>query len=140
MNRHLYILLCATMIIFSCSDESDLSDYQVVEFGFDSVAANYAVKKGSTLSFECKGAQSMDLIELYVNGDKMESWINPSVSVFESTISLGLGIYSMEIRGYQKSKVIAADGRNLIVNASHAPEDLSIEFISSHPHNPTNFT
>ncbi len=140
MNRHLYILLCATMFIFSCSDESDVSDKEVVEFGFDSMAANYTVKKGSTLSFECKGAQSMDLIELYVNGEKTESWINPSVSIFESTISLGLGIYSMEIRGYQKSKVIAADGRSLIVNATRAPEDLSIEFISSHPHNPTNFT
>lgn len=140
MNRFLYILLCTSLLIFSCSDETNVSEEPIVEFGFDSALSNYALKEGATLTFACKGAQSMDLVELYVNGEKTESWINPSISNFESAISLSLGIYSMEIRGYRKSKLIAADGRNLIVNASVGPENLSYEFVSSHPHNPTNFT
>lgn len=128
------------LFILSCSDESAVSDAQNIEFGFDTMSSHYSTKKGSSLQFNCKGAQSMDLIELYINEEKAETWTNPSSDKFETLISLDLGIYPIEIRAYQKSKLISADARRLIVNASTTPKNISFDFISSHPHNPTNFT
>ena len=126
--------------IFSCSDESDVSDAQIIEFGFDTTSSHYSTKRGSWLQFYCKGAQSMDLIELYINEKKAETWINPSSDNFKTLISLDLGIYPIEIRAYQESKLISADARRLIVNARSTPKSISFDLISSHPHNPTNFT
>ena len=128
------------LFIFSCSDESAISDAQNIEFGFDTMSSHYSIKKGSLLQFNCKGAHSMDLVELYINEEKAETWTNPSSDNFEALISLDLGIYPIEIRAYQKSKLISADARRLIVNASTAPKNISFDLISSHPHNPTNFT
>ena len=142
MNKQLNFFFFAVLMIFicGCTDTVDKESDNPIEFGFDSMLSNYSVKSGSVLSFNCKGAQSMDLIELYINGEKQESWSSPSKRVFESTISKDLGVYSMELRGYQKNELISADGRNLIVNASLGPEYLNYEFKASHPHNPTNFT
>ena len=59
------------LFILSCSDEADGSDSQNIEFGFDKYLF-IIPPKGSLLRFNCKGAQSMDLIELYINNQKSE--------------------------------------------------------------------
>ena len=94
------------LFILSCSDESAVSDAQNIEFGFDTMSSHYSTKKGSSIQFNCNGAQSMDLIELYINEEKAETWTNPSSDNFETLISLDLGIYPIEIRAYQKSNLI----------------------------------
>ena len=142
MKNSLFYLLIPTLLIlcFSCTDDSDSSKGNPIEFGFDSMLSNYSVMQGAVLSFTCKGVESMDVVELRINGEKQNSWTNPQGSIFKHEISLDLGVYSMEIMGYKKEQLISADGRNLIVNASISPKELSYEFRASHPHNPTNFT
>lgn len=143
MNTHLSYLLVVLISIFisSCTDDSESDQDQEIQFGFDTMLMNYSVKKETLLSFNCKGTGLMDRIELHINGQKHQSWIDPKTQAFETDISdLELGIYSMELLGYNKNKLISADGRNLIVNASAAPQELYYKFKKSHPHDPTNFT
>ena len=91
-----FIRIGLFLLILSCSDESAVTDAQNIEFGFDTMSSHYSTNKGSLLQFNCKGAQSMDLIELYINEEKAETWKNPSFDNFETLISLDLGIYPIE--------------------------------------------
>ena len=140
MPKFLAVIFFAALLISSCSDEVDRSDSQNIEFGFDKISLYYSVQKDSLLRFNCKGAQSMDLIELYINNQKSGTWTNPNSDNFESLISLDLGIYPIEIRGYKKSNLISADARKLIVNASTPPKDVNFELLYTHPHDSRNFT
>ena len=79
-----FLSISLFLFILSCSDESAVSDAQNIEFGFDTMFSHYSTKKGSSLQFNCKGAQSMDLIELYINEEKAETWTNPSSDKFET--------------------------------------------------------
>ena len=142
MKKPYFLLISLSLIVlfFSCTDAVENDDSQIIEFGFDANRLNYSVKKEGVLSFVCKGAKAMDDLELYVNGAKYKSWTKPSSGAFQVDIDLALGIYSMELRGYQKNKLVSADGRNLIVNAAEKPLELIYDFKASHPHNATHFT
>ncbi|MDO7614108.1 MAG: glutaminyl-peptide cyclotransferase [Crocinitomicaceae bacterium] len=142
MNKPYFILtlIFLSTLFFSCTETSENEDDKLIDFGFESSRLNFAVKKDATLPFNCKNAKLMDAIELYVNGEKYKEWSNPSSTSFEVNVNLNLGVYSMELRGYQKNKLISADGRNLIVNAAEKPLELIYDLIGSHPHNSTHFT
>ncbi len=142
MNKLYFISISIPLIVlfFSCTDTSESEENQFIEFGFESNRLNYSVKKDEILSFVCKGAKAMDVIDLYINGTKYETWTDPSSGAFQIDINMSLGVYSMELRGFQKNKLVSADSRNLIVNAAEKPLELIYDLKGSHPHSTTHFT
>ena len=137
---HLFLIpLC--FITASCSDQNDQIQEKTIDFGFTLMRTNYKVQQGELFSFNCKGVSSMDRIELYVNGENNQSWNQPETDLFQvKTDGLELGIYSIEIRGFKNNELISADGRVLMINSPEPLNNIEYELVSSHPHNPTNFT
>ncbi len=136
--------LCLIYLLFligSCSDQSDQTQETRIDFGFTLMRTNYMIQKGGLFSFNCKGVSSMDRIEFYINGENRQSWNQPESDLFQvKTDGIELGVYSIEIRGFKNNELIAADGRVLMVNSNESPKQIGYELVSSHPHNPNNFT
>ena len=143
MKKLLYPLILIPLLFLwiACSDENDQIQEKTIDFGFTLMRTNYKVQQGELFSFNCKGISLMDRIELYINGENHQSWNQPESDFFQvKTDGLELGIYSIEIRGFKNNELISADGRVLMINSSESLKEIEFELVSSHPHNPTNFT
>jgi glutamine cyclotransferase len=137
---HLF-LITLFFLAYSCSDQNDQTQEKSIDFGFTLMRTNYMVQKGELFSFNCEGVSSMDRMELYINGENHQSWNQPESEFFQvKTDGLELGIYSIEIRGFKNNELISADGRVLMVNSPESLKEIDYQVVSSHPHNPTNFT
>jgi glutamine cyclotransferase len=139
----LTIALIVAFIIPYLGSENEVVENEI-NFGFDSAQKFFSVKRGEDFEFTCTDLKNIDELKLDIDGVIVKSWkleSNPKQKFSFSTNKLDLGTYSIELQAYNKNELLGSDGgRFLFINAEEGPKEFIYEILSTHPHNPENFT
>lgn len=138
----LAIILLIAFILPYINSGDVAQDKDNVSFGFESSNTFLSIGQGVPFEFECSAVDAVDRIELILDGVIVKEWVPKGAELVFSvnTEQLELGSYAIEVRGYVNDVLVNNDERVLFVNSSAPLNEQEFELLSTHPHNPKNFT